>query len=106
MNRPSNVRILFWSIATSGLVNAFLLSSAFASGAGGKKPLYVRLADLVAAPPGYIAIHVFSPREHTSSAFISAAIASLVCSILFYAVASWVVLRILFLLPSRHARAD
>jgi hypothetical protein len=69
MKRSSNLRVFFWSIAISGLVNAFLLSSAFAGGAGDKKPLYVRLADLIAAPPGYIVNQVFAPKEHATGAF-------------------------------------
>jgi hypothetical protein len=105
MIKPSNIRLLFWSVATSALVNAFLISSAFASGTGGKKSLYVRLADLVAAPPGYISNQMFAPKEHTASAFATAALASLTCSFFFYAVVSWLILRTVLLLQSARARA-
>jgi len=97
---PSNFRMFFWSIAGSGLVNAFLLSSAFAAGAGGKRSLYVRLADMVAAPPGYITDLLFTPKEHSLSALLSGAAVSLACSILFYTLISWLVLRILLPLQS------
>jgi len=100
MKRLSNLRVFFWSIAISGILNGFLLSSAFIDSAGGKKSLYVRLADLVAAPPGYIANQMFAPKEHTAGAFIAAAIASLVFSIFFYTVVSWMILRVLQLLQS------
>jgi hypothetical protein len=104
--KPSNIRLLFWSVASSALVNAFLISSAFASGAGGKKSLYVRLADLISAPPGYIANQMFAPSEHTASAFATAATASLVCSFFFYGVVSWLILRTLLMIQSARAKAS
>ena len=104
MTEPSKIRPYFWSIAISGLVNAFLLSSAFVSSAAGNKSPYVRLADLVAAPPGYVTSRVFVPQEHSAIAFIAAAIASLAFSFLFYAVVSWLILRTLLLLHSSRAR--
>jgi uncharacterized membrane protein YdbT with pleckstrin-like domain len=105
MMKPSNTHVMLWSIAGSGLVNAFLFSSAFAGSAGGKKSLFVRLADMVAAPPGFIATQMFAPKEHTSSAFAAAAVASLICSFLFYAIVFWLILHALLLFQSTSARA-
>src|SRR5580692_1946563 len=104
--RPSNIRLVVWSVATSALVNAFLVSSAFAGSAGGNKSVYVRVADLVAAPPGYIANQMFAPKQHTASAFALAAIGSLACSFLFYSVVSWLILRTLVQIQSARDRAS
>ena len=98
MKEPSKIRPYFGSIAISALVNAFLLSSAFVTSAGGNKSPYVRLANLVAAPPGYVASRMFAPKEHSSIAFMAVAVASLAFSFLFYAVVSWLILRTWLLL--------
>lgn len=76
----------------SALLNFGLVLTAFVGGPQGRYPLVVRFADAVAAPPGVIANALFSPKQHTAHAFILAAVESLVCSFLFYALVAWVIL--------------
>ncbi len=79
-------RPLVWSVVASGIVNLFLISSAFVSGAGS---IYVKVADAIAAPPGCISNRLFAPNEHSLGAFVGASLGSLIFSFLFYAIISY-----------------
>ena|SRR5215469_4699067 len=90
MSKPSRVRVLQWSAAASALINLFLVSSAFV---GGAKSNYLKLANTIAAPPGLIASRFLAPKEHSAGAFVDAAVGSLICSFLFYAVVCWLLIQ-------------
>ena len=91
MSKPSNMRVLIWSAATSVAVNLFLISSAFV---GGTNSIYVKAADAVAGPPGILQNHLIGPpMEHSQSAFALTAFSSLVCSIVFYFVVPYLLLQ-------------
>jgi hypothetical protein len=85
---------LFKSIGISLLLNCGLALSAFLSDARWP-PLVLlrRVADAVAAPPGLI-IGTFGPKQHTQSAFLWAVAEALLCSIAFYAIIFFGVLRL------------
>jgi hypothetical protein len=86
MLKTGNARPLVWSVIASGIVNSFLISSAVVSGAGS---IYVKVADAIAAPPGFISNRLFVPKQHSTNAFVAAALGSLVFSFLFYAIISF-----------------
>jgi hypothetical protein len=86
MLKTGNARTLVWSAVTSGIVNSFLISSAVVSG---PRSIYVKVADAIAAPPGFISNRLFVPKEHSTDAFVATALGSLIFSFLFYAIMSF-----------------
>jgi hypothetical protein len=92
-------RVLWWSVVSSVVINAFLFSAA----AVGPNTLYRRIADTIAAPTGVVANRFFAPREHSAGAFIVAALLSLAFSFVLYGIVSWIVVQGLLRLNSlRH----
>jgi hypothetical protein len=55
----------------------------------------IRISDALAAPTSIMSGRVFAPKEHTVTAFIGAAAASLAFSICFYAVVALVLLKVI-----------
>jgi hypothetical protein len=97
MLKTGNARALVWSVVASGIVNSFLLSSAVV---GGAESIYVKVADAIAAPPGFISNWLFVPKEHSTNAFVAGALGSLIFSFLFYAVISYALIYAVQLLRS------
>jgi hypothetical protein len=89
-----------WALIVSGLLNAFVISSAFVTPSNVVAALYLRIANWVAAPPGYFADKMFVPRQHTAIAFITSALESTCLSFFLYAAVTWAVLRVILLLHS------
>ncbi|HWG20673.1 MAG TPA: hypothetical protein VG225_09085 [Terracidiphilus sp.] len=81
--------LLRWSVASSAVINAFMISAAVV----GPNTLYRKVADAIAAPPGIVANRFFAPREHSVSAFLGAALLSLAFSFVFYGAVSWILVR-------------
>jgi len=80
-------RLLLKATVFSLVLNLGLVLSAIV-------PSLARVADIVAAPPGIIIKLLISPPAHSPSAFIVAAAESLACSIVFYLLIAWVVLKV------------
>ena len=89
-----------WALIVSGLLNAFLISSAFVTPSNAVASLYLRAANWVAAPPGYFANKMFVPRQHTAISFITSGLESLCLSFFLYAAIVWAVLRVILLVQS------
>ena len=81
MLKTGNARTLVWSVVSSGIVNSFLISS---TAVGGPRSIYVKVADAIAAPPGFISNRLFVPKEHGTNAFVAGALGSLTFSFFFY----------------------
>ena len=82
----------------SGIVNLFLISSAFVA----RSSVYGTVADAIAGPPGLISNRLFAPKEHSAHAFVAGALGSLLFSFLFYAVISCCLVYAALLLKSRR----
>jgi len=64
------------------------------------KSMYVKAADAIATPPGVIANRFFAPKEHSTHAFVAAALSSLVCSFLFYMIVFYALIESILWLKS------
>ena len=69
-----------WALIVSGLLNAFLISSAFVTPSNVVASLYLRIANWVAAPSRYFAEKMFVPRQHTAIALITSGLESVCLS--------------------------
>jgi len=92
MKREYHPRSVLLAVALSALLNLLLALSAFAGVRKGERNLFGRIADAIAAPPGIIANALFAPKQHSVHAFAFAAVMSLICSFVFYALLIWGVL--------------
>ena len=102
MAESAKARTLKMALTGAALVNAFMISSAWFARPDGPQPIYVRIADAFAAPPGYVAMKLNHPSQHTVSAYITALVLSLACSFLFYAAVCWILIRAVMMLRSRR----
>jgi hypothetical protein len=80
MKMQRTLRMYSWALIVSGLLNAFLISSAFVTPSNAVASLYLRAANWVAVPPGYFANKIFVPRQHTAISFITSGLESLCLS--------------------------
>jgi hypothetical protein len=100
MGLKARGRLLFKAIAISLILNFGLaLSSLFYNGQ--EPSVLSRVADAVAAPPGVVANWIFAPKQHSYPAFLKAMVGALLCSVVFYAVVAWGVLRFISYLRSK-----
>ena len=81
-----------WAFTGSALINAFLFSSVWFARPNGPQSLYVKIANALAAPPGYIAGKLVRP-EHSLGSYVAFMLLALVISILFYGAVCWIVIR-------------
>jgi hypothetical protein len=100
MKKQRTLRMYSWALIVSGLLNAFVISSAFVTPSNVVAALYLRIANWVAAPSGYFADKMFVPRQHTAIALITSGLESTCLSFLLYAAVTWSVLRVILLLQS------
>lgn len=87
---------------------AFVISAAvnvlmIVTGVGGRSTFLTRFSDILAAPPGVIILRCCGPREHTGGAFLTSIAASIVISVLFYAVVAWAILELVYWVKRVHA---
>ena len=96
MMRVSHLRMIRKALAFSAALNFGLILTSLPVF---PKPI-LKIADTIAAPPGLIVDWAVHPKQHTSGAFLAAAVESLTISVIFYAVAFWCLLMIFVYLRS------
>ncbi len=97
-------RMIFKAIGISVLLNCGMALSASLYDTR-KPPLVLlrRIADALAAPPGLIINMFGAPKQHSYHAFMNAIAGALLCSIAFYAVVAWCVMKLIAYLRSDAA---
>lgn len=90
MNTKAHSGRILKGVGISIAVNGLLVVSAFTPASS----LFTKVANAIAAAPGLIALRMFSPGQHTTLAFIGSAIASLLLSLVFYALLAWAMFEI------------
>jgi len=105
MNLKLGDRTIFKAIGISLILNCGLALSAFLYDAQ-KPPLALlrQIADIFAAPPGLIIGMFGAPKQHSYEAFVNAMAGALLCSVVFYTIVAWGVLRLVTYLRSKAAR--
>jgi len=93
MKKATHLRLGIDAFGLSALINLCLVLSQFAGLERDRYGWLLRVTDAVAYPPGLIAKFLFAPKQHTVHAFAVAAMESLLCSLLVYALLLWFVLK-------------
>ncbi|MGA7631204.1 MAG: hypothetical protein WCB11_10575 [Terriglobales bacterium] len=96
MSEYSHGRLFAKVLVVSVVLNVLMIAAGLSGGAQGRSTLLTRLSDVVAAPPGMIIKHCCAPRQHTSGAFFLSVLAATGISILFYSLAAWLILELVF----------
>ena len=96
-------RQIMSALLISMIINLGMILLSFSDGLPGGQ-VGVWISDALAAPAGVVADRVFAPKEHTVTAFIGAAAASLAFSICFYTVVALLLLKVISHRASEGAR--
>jgi hypothetical protein len=94
------------AFALSMCINGLMV--ALGTLAGLVKPLSMLtvVSDAIAWPPGHLIGWMVRPKTHDIKAYIFAAVAGVIISILFYAALSWIVLRLVEYLRSSRGEQE
>jgi len=103
MPKYSHSRLFTQAFVASVLLNVLTIVAGLAGGAQGRSTLLTRLSDIIAAPPGIIITHCCAPHQHTGGAFFLSILEATGISILFYGLAAWFILELIYW--SKGARA-
>jgi hypothetical protein len=99
-------RLLTQALVLSGLLNTLMVALPALVVGQKSKMIFGSISDAIAAPTGIITGTAFAPKQHTSAAFVFAALESLVFSFLFYLAVLWLVLECFYRVKIRLQRTN
>jgi len=97
--------LLAKAVGASLLINLAMFLMAIPGSRTQLGQIFVKISDAIAVPPGLF-VDVFAPKQHIASAFALAMLESLLFSLLFYAAASWLILKCAVMISERFKKEE